>query len=126
MARVCKRNGIVALADNVVPPDRLTAFYINDFERMRDQSHNWTYPIPRLQAMFADAGLKVEHIETFVKEMEFDPWVDRTGASKETKAKLRKMLDDAPDSVREWLTPQRKGNKVFFTLHEAIIIGRRT
>jgi len=126
MARVCKRGGIVALADNVVPPDRLTAFYINDFEKVRDRSHNWAYPIPRLQAMFADAGLKVEHIETFAKEIEFDPWADRTSASKETKAKLRKMLDDAPDPVRQWLTPRHDGSKVFFALHEAIIVGRRT
>jgi ubiquinone/menaquinone biosynthesis C-methylase UbiE len=39
MARVCKRGGIVALVDNVVPPDRLTAFYINDFEKCLNQLH---------------------------------------------------------------------------------------
>ncbi len=126
MVRVCKRGGVVALVDNVVPPDRLTAFYINDFEKERDRSHNWAYSTPRLQTMFVDAGLKVEHFEAFAKEMEFGSWADRTGASKETKAKLRKMLDDAPDPVRQWLTPRRKGKQVFFALHETIIIGRKT
>ena len=39
MARVCRRGGIVALVDNVVPPDRLTSFYINDFEKCLNQLH---------------------------------------------------------------------------------------
>ena len=33
MARVCKRGGIVALTDNVAPPDKVTAGYINHFEK---------------------------------------------------------------------------------------------
>jgi ubiquinone/menaquinone biosynthesis C-methylase UbiE len=37
MARVCKRGGIVALADNVVPPDKVTAGYINHFEKCLNQ-----------------------------------------------------------------------------------------
>lgn len=125
MARVCKPGGLVALTDNIVPPDKVTAGHINHFEKVRDQSHNWEYPVARLEAMFADAGLKVEHTETLSKEMEFDPWADRTGLNDETKAKLRQWLDDAPDTVREWLKPRHDGNKVFFTLHEAIVIGRK-
>ncbi|MBI4790042.1 MAG: class I SAM-dependent methyltransferase [Chloroflexi bacterium] len=71
MARVCKPGGIVALTDNVVPPDKVIAGHINHFEKMRDRSHNWAYPAARLEAMFADAGLKVEHTEAFPKEIEY-------------------------------------------------------
>jgi hypothetical protein len=75
--------------------------------------------------MFADAGLKVAHSESFSKEMEFDSWADRMGARAETKAKLREWLLRAPDAVREWLTPRSEGAKLFFALHEAIIVGRK-
>jgi ubiquinone/menaquinone biosynthesis C-methylase UbiE len=125
MARVCKHTGFIALTDNVVPPDKVTAGHINHFEQERDRSHNWAYPVVRLQAMFADAGLKVEQTEEFVKEIEFDPWADRTGASEATKVKLRKWLDDAPETVREWLSPRHDGDRMFFALHEAIIVGRK-
>jgi ubiquinone/menaquinone biosynthesis C-methylase UbiE len=125
MTRVCKHGGIVALTDNIVPPDKITAGYINHFEKTRDPSHNWEYPTLRLEAYFADAHLKVEHSESFSKEMEFEPWADRTGASAETKIKLRKMLLDAPDAVCEFLEPRVDGDKMFFSLHEAIIIGRK-
>lgn len=125
MARVCKPGGLIALTDNIVPPDKVTAGHINHFEQVRDRSHNWEYPVARLEAMFADAGLKVEHSEAFSKEMEFDPWVNRTSASEETKKELRQWLRNAPEPVRQWLTPRWDGDKVFFALHEAIIIARK-
>jgi ubiquinone/menaquinone biosynthesis C-methylase UbiE len=125
MARVSKPGGLVALADNVVPPDKVTAGYINHLEQLHDRSHHWAYPVARLEAMFSDAGLKVEHTESFSKEMEVDPWADRSGATEETKAKLRKWLDDAPDPAREWLGPRHDGDRIFFSLHEAIIVGRK-
>ncbi len=125
MARVCKRGGLVALADNVVPPDKQTAGYINHFEKLRDPSHNWAYPAVRLEAYFADAHLKVEHTESFSKEVEFEPWADRMGASAETKTQLRKLLLGAPDAVRGFWSPRVDGNKIFFKMAEAIIIGRK-
>lgn len=125
MARVCKDGGLVALVDNIVPPDKVTAGYINHFEKMRDPSHNWAYPLVRLEAMFADAKLKVEHSEMLRKDVEFDEWANRMGASKETKVELRQRLIDAPGAVKEWLTPRTDGDKMFFSLTEAIVIGRK-
>jgi ubiquinone/menaquinone biosynthesis C-methylase UbiE len=125
MARVCKRGGIVALVDNIVSPERLTAFYINDFEKLRDPSHNWAYPVAQLEAYFAKAKLRVEHVETIRKEMEFEPWAKRMGASAKTKTQLRARLRDAPDDVRTFLTPRTAGKKLYFSLTEAIIIGRK-
>jgi ubiquinone/menaquinone biosynthesis C-methylase UbiE len=125
MARVCKRDRLVALTDNIVPPDKVTAGHLNHFEQVRDRSHIWEYPVARLEAMFADVGLKVEHTESFSKEIEFDPWADRTSTSTETKKDLRQWLRDAPDPVRHWLTPRSEGDKIFFALHEAIIIARK-
>ena len=95
------------------------------FEKLRDPSHNWAYPIVRLEAYFGDAKLQVVHREEFKKEIEFEPWADRMGASAETKAALRKLLLQAPDAVREWFSPRVDGDKMFFSLTEAIIVGTR-
>jgi len=125
MARVCKRGGIVALVDNIVPGDGTTATYINRFERLRDPSHHWAYPLGDLEAYFADAALRVEHNETLKKDMEFEPWAKRMGASQETVARLRALVLEAPEGVREVLTPRLEGERLFFTLTEAVIIGRK-
>ncbi len=126
MARVCKPGGLVALDDNVVPPDKQLAGAINHFEKLRDPSHNWAYPTPRLRAYFEDAKLKVEQTETLKKELAFEPWANRMGIAEETKGKLKKLLLEAPQGVREWLTPRTEDDKIFFTLTEAIIIGRKS
>ncbi len=125
MVRVCKPGGLIALDDNVVPPDKQLAGYINHFEKLRDPSHNWAYPTVRLQAYFEDAKLKVEHTETLKKEMAFEPWANRMGITEETRSKLKKLLLEAPEGVRGWLTPRIEDDRLFFTLHEAIIIGRK-
>ena len=125
MARVCKRGGLVGFTDNIVPPDKVTAGAINHFEKLRDPSHNWAYPQVRLEGMFANAGLQVEYVASLSKEMGFDPWADRMGASEELKAQLRRWLDDAPDAVRAWLMPRRDSERLFFTLHEAILVARK-
>ena len=125
MARVCKSSGIVALVDNIVPPDKVTAGFVNHFEKMRDPSHSWCYPVVRLGGMFADAGLKVEHTETIRKEIEFQPWVERMGANAATQSELRERLFAATGEAKEFLTPRADGDKVFFSLTEAIVIGRK-
>jgi ubiquinone/menaquinone biosynthesis C-methylase UbiE len=125
MARVCKRGGLVALVDNTVPPDGQTPDYINRFERLRDPSHHWAYPITHLEAFFADAKLQVVHSESLKKVMEFEPWANRMGASEATKTELRRMLLEAPDAVSAFLMPRVDGGRLRFTLTEAIIIGNK-
>lgn len=126
MARVCKQGGLVGFTDNIVPPDKVTAAHINHWEQLRDPSHHWEYPLARLESMFADAGLHIEHSESMTKEMEFDPWADRMGASEDLKAKLREWIAAAPAPVQEWLLPRHDADKLFFTLHEAVILARKT
>ncbi len=125
MARVLKPNGVLGFTDNIVPPDKVTAGALNHFEKMRDPSHNWEFPAARLEGMLADAGLSVERREELTKEMEFDAWADRMGASEELKAQLRGWLQNANEAARAWLTPRQDGQRWYFTLHEIILIARK-
>lgn len=125
MARVCKRGGTVALVDNVTPPDEQTSAYINHFEELRDPSHHWAHPLGRLEAFFTDARLVVEFHECLKKEMELAPWAKRMGVGEEMVARLRALVLEAPDGVREVLTPRLDRDRLFFTLTEAVIIGRK-
>ncbi len=125
MVRVCKSEGWVGFTDNVVPPEKVTAGHINHWEQMRDPSHHWEYPVARLEAMFTEAGVTIEHTQELEKEMEFEPWADRMGASTELKAQLRQWLANAPQAVQAWLKPRRDGERLFFTLHEVVLVGRK-
>jgi SAM-dependent methyltransferase len=126
MARVCRRGGLVALVDNVVPSDEQTSAYLNRFETLRDPSHHWAHPVSRLEAFFTDAGLRLEHRECLKKEMEFAPWAKRMGADDAMVARLRALVLDAPDAVRAVLTPRLDGARLYFTLTEAVLVGRKS
>lgn len=125
MIRVCKTGGLIGFTDNIVPPDKVTAGHVNHWEKLRDPSHNWEYPTPRLEAMFTEAGTTVLTSESLEKEMEFDPWADRMGASSELKAELRRWIANVPESVLDWLKPRNDGAKLYFTLHELVLVARK-
>jgi ubiquinone/menaquinone biosynthesis C-methylase UbiE len=125
MARVCQPGGLVALVDNTVPPEESTAAFINRFETLRDPSHHWAYSLPQLESAFVAAQLTVTHSITLTKQMEFEPWVRRMGASEATQAELRKMLLEAPEGARAYWAPRTAENKLFFTIAEGIIVGRK-
>lgn len=126
MARVLKPGGILGLVDNVVPPEKQIAGYINAFEKLHDPSHHWCYPLVRLLAYLEDAGLVVEHSETFKKDRDLDAWADRSGDTAETKEKLRALLRSAPEGPRAFLNPRIDGARYTFSLEEAVIIGRKS
>ncbi len=127
MARVLKRDGILGLTDNTVPPDKQTAGYINHYETLRDPSHHWCYPVERLQRYFEQAGLTVTHVEAnAVKEMEFDAWADRMNCTPETKQELKRLLDTAPPDARAFFMPRTAQDKLYFSIRESIFIARKT
>lgn len=109
----------------ILPDSQGTPFALI-FEDGHTLPHNWAYPLVRLEAMLSDAGLKVEHSESFKKEMEFEPWADRMNVSAEMKTRLRAMpLGEMIASAREFLTPRVDGDKLYVSLTAAIIIGRK-
>lgn len=119
MVRVTKPGGLIGFTDNIIPPDKVTAGHINHWEQLRDPSHHWEYPTARLIAMFSDAGVTVDHVEELEKEMEFDAWAERMGASNDLKATLRQWLANTPVPVQAWLKPRAEGEQLFFKIGRA-------
>lgn len=125
MARVLKPGGVLGFTDNTVPPNKQTAGYINHFEKLRDPSHNWCYPVERLQRYLEEAGLRVTHVEESPKPMEFENWADRMGCSEATKTELKRLLDTAPPEAKEFFTPRVEDGKLWFSIRESIFIAHK-
>src|SRR5215472_720046 len=71
--RVLKRNGTLALVDNVVPAGSV-GDYINAFDRFRDPSHLRAWTLEEWRAALPAHGFTVAHEEILTKQMEFDYW----------------------------------------------------
>ncbi len=124
-ARVLCPGGVAAVVDNVVPDDPEAAAFINEFERLRDPSHHRAYSRREWVGFFTDAGLIIEHVETFRKARDFDRWAGRMGVGEALRSQLRALLAAAPVRAAEALAPETAGERLQFHLSEVLIVARQ-
>jgi SAM-dependent methyltransferase len=62
--------------------------------RLRDPSHVRNYPAEKWRALFAGAGLEVEEEKLGERHIEFEPWLERTGATGAEAGRIRGLLAD--------------------------------
>jgi SAM-dependent methyltransferase len=125
-ARVLKPGGVLGFADNVVVPDKGAAGYYNAYEKLRDPSHHWVYPLACLQAMFEETGLQVRATRRLSKEFEFHAWADRQRASDAVKAKLLDMMRSIPPALDPLFAPRWDDGTMYFSLWEAVILAKKS
>jgi ubiquinone/menaquinone biosynthesis C-methylase UbiE len=123
--RVVRPGGFAVVIDNLVPEDRESAEYINNFEKARDPSHNWSHTESEWIRFFQEAGFRGLHVEFFRKARDFDEWTKMQGVDPETKEKLRAMLAEAPPRARYALAPEEKKGALRFFLDEILIRGAK-
>jgi ubiquinone/menaquinone biosynthesis C-methylase UbiE len=70
-ARVLKYPGSLGLTDNVTVEDLNAARYYNNFEKLRDPSHQNVISIKGLCRLIEDAGFCIQWTREFAKEFEF-------------------------------------------------------
>jgi ubiquinone/menaquinone biosynthesis C-methylase UbiE len=125
-ARVLRTGGLLLVQDHVLPDDEDAARYVDDFERLRDPSHNRAYSEREWVGMYRAAGLEVEHTEQIIKKHQFIAWAERQNCGAGTITELMCMIDDAPEAVVAWLQARDFGTpRASFVNHHLIISGRK-
>jgi ubiquinone/menaquinone biosynthesis C-methylase UbiE len=125
-ARVLKPGGVLLVQDHLVPEDLSAARYVEAFEKLRDPSHNRAFTEVEWRTMFAEAGLRVTHLEQVDKELSFDTWADRQGVTPNTRACLIALIEQAAPSVLHWLRPQAWGTPdATYNCHHVLIRGSK-
>ncbi len=124
--RVLQPGGILLVQDHVLPEDAESARYIDNFERLRDPSHNRAYSQAEWIGLFEAAGLSVTRSAEVIKRHILLDWAKRQGCAAQTIAELGQMLQAAPQIAGDWLaaakidTPQGS-----FANHHILILGRK-
>jgi ubiquinone/menaquinone biosynthesis C-methylase UbiE len=124
--RVLKSGGLLLVQDHVLPDDEEAARAVDDFERLRDPSHNRAFDEGEWRGMFEDAGLRVEHTEQIVKRHAFLEWAQRQGCTPEVVEQLIAMMQQASEITVEWMQPQDWSTpEAAFANHHIVIAGRK-
>lgn len=124
--RVLKPGGVLLIQDHVLPKDEAAAQYIDQFERLRDPSHNRAFRYLEWKNMFEKAGLNVFHTEEIIKRHQLLPWAERQGCSSETIQQLVGLLLKATPIAAEWLQIEKSETLgLSFVNHHILIAGRK-
>lgn len=124
--RALKPGGRLVLVDNIGPDDPDACQYVNAFEKIRDPSHQWLYPLKTLTAFVEQAGLRVEHSEHLTKPMAFHPWMERMQVGAADRKRLADMLWQSVGPARSFLSPQGENDNTMFNLREGIILAHKS
>ncbi len=125
MARVLKVGGILGFTDTFgIDDPELNKIY-NRYEQLRDPSHVWSHSMLELVGMVQATGLKVECVQQFGKEFEFEDWTNRQKVSAEDKLTLLEMMRTVPEQLREFFQPRWEDGTMYFTLREVVITARK-
>ena len=106
VARVLRPGGRFGLEDQVAPDDLAGAATINEFEAVRDPSHNRQLPVAEWETLVTAAGLQVTGAPVFSKWVQFGWWTSNQNVSDADSARISALLATGPQSARDWYSPE--------------------
>jgi ubiquinone/menaquinone biosynthesis C-methylase UbiE len=95
LSRVVRPGGRILLADQVAPPDPLSAAGLDAFERARDPSHTRLLPDGDVRAMLEMNDLVVSRAEIHREQRELEPYLDLAGTTGEARERARNLAPGA-------------------------------
>ncbi len=125
MARLCKPDGAVIVADQISPEDDATAEFHDEFEKYRDPSHEKALKLSELREAFSEAGLKIKDRKYSPVLLQLQDWATRAGCDSGKIRTLRKMLLEADPKYRKTFEIKEEEGHVWFTLQRVILSGSR-
>ncbi|TCP30219.1 methyltransferase family protein [Scopulibacillus darangshiensis] len=112
VARVLKPNGSFLMIDNVVPEERNLAEFMNEMEKLRDESHVKCLSIEEWRKQFADAGLLETRSRSRKKPYQFQDWVKRTATSSGQIEKVEEYILSASKEIHTYFNVTSANEKV--------------
>jgi len=100
-SNVLKPAGRLVMIDSIGDNDPELDELLDQLERRRDPTHARSLTLPAWKQMLAEAGLTVDHVETFQRTHIWDDWTGRSGMTPASRAALEEFLRSAPRRFRE-------------------------
>lgn len=127
VARVLKPDGLFLLIDCMAPSDPELDTFDNTVEKWRDPSHGRSCTTEEWQSFFAQAGLRVEHIEYFRKMHEYNDWTRRALVPDNEKAKLAQFILTSEPRIQAYFAVKldADGQLESFTNDFILLKGRK-
>lgn len=122
-AREAKRvsRGLVAIADQS-PPDGFEDWH-NDFERMRDPTHEHARSMREWRGVFEGAGLHIRATDVVYQSHDFEEWLERVDCPADRGEACRRMLDEIPAQIRDVYRPLVADGRLSMRTPQAVVVA---
>lgn len=125
MARVCRRQGKIAVEDLVTSEHRARADYQNRFERLRDPSHTRALPPSELLGLFTAAGLELERLYSGELVQDLERWLANSQTPPERAAQVRALIERDAREDLSGTHPHLEDGQWFFRQPTLAMVARR-
>lgn len=109
--RVLKKDGKFLFIDNIVPNNKQHAIFMNQVEKMRDESHVKFLTKEEWGCLFKQHGLKISQQHTHKKTLSVNKWLDRTLCHEDEKNTVSKRLLQADTDITNYYQIKKRNEK---------------
>ncbi len=110
--RVLAKGGFFLLIDSTVPEAPALGDFLNEMEKLRDETHVRSLSVSEWERLIGGAGFRIVERRIFRKRHDFLPWLERTGPSRGRKESVMKMIMAADQPVREYYQFDIRGGEI--------------
>lgn len=110
--RVLAKGGFFLLIDSTVPEAPALGDFLNEMEKLRDETHVRSLSVSEWERLIGGAGFRIVERRVFRKRHDFLPWLERTGPSRGRKESVMKMIMAADQPVREYYQFDIRGGEI--------------
>jgi len=125
MARVCRRQGKVAVEDMVSSEHRARGDYHNHFERLRDPSHTRALAPTELLALFTAAGLELERLYSGELLQNLERWLANSQTPPDRADEVRRMIERDGREDLSGTRPYLEAGQWFFRQPTLAVVARK-
>jgi SAM-dependent methyltransferase len=123
MIRVTRPEGTILVVDSAPAAEKADAF--NRMEKLRDPSHARALAQEEWPALFEQAGLVLEHAETFRLAGDLDSLLKRSFPREGDEARVRALFAQALEEDFLDVAPRREEGKIVYGFPIAVLKARR-
>ena len=125
MARVCRRQGTIAVEDLVTSEHRERGDYQNKVERLRDLSHTRALPRSELVAVLTTAGLEIEQLYSDEIVQPLEHWLASSQTPPDRADQVRGLIERDSREDLSAMRPYLENDRWFFRHPTLAIVSRR-
>jgi ubiquinone/menaquinone biosynthesis C-methylase UbiE len=123
MVRVCKKDGIVLIADAALPADKVNAY--NHMEKLRDPSHTQALSYDAWEQLMKDSGLRNLQRGCYKVEMELEKQLKASFPNPGDDEKIRKIFKDDIGVNSLGMDAHWSGSEIHFSYPISIYAGNK-